>query len=304
MTDREREMAEAGAGDLLTLWKVGRVELPTIAQVYREAIGSIAPTADAGALSVVPSGDMGEDAGMPIAAVFRAWAEVRDELLHILTVCADRAAGAGEAVGRAISEYTGTDADGTNATTAAGQQLWQMIYDPNEVDPGDPDQNPPAPPGGDETNQPGPLTAAPASRYLPEVTGHAEAIKSLVMERKKGDDQAFQDYVRHRFQDYADEVNASYGEWQHAYEGWIRDSKKKGRDAAGAPVVSPAAAGAMAPLRPSFQVEEAEAYRREVPAAEVHVLDAGHFALDEQPAAIADLTRGFLGRPARDDRLR
>ncbi len=47
---------------------------------------------------------------------------------------------------------------------------------------------------------------------------------------------------------------------------------------------------------PSFQVEEAEAYRREVPAAEVHVLDAGHFALDEQPDAIADLTRRFLQR--------
>jgi pimeloyl-ACP methyl ester carboxylesterase len=55
---------------------------------------------------------------------------------------------------------------------------------------------------------------------------------------------------------------------------------------------------------PSFQVEEAEAYRREVPAAEVHILDACHFALDEQPDAIADLTRGFLGRPTRNDRLR
>jgi len=54
---------------------------------------------------------------------------------------------------------------------------------------------------------------------------------------------------------------------------------------------------------PSFQVEEAEAYRREVPAAEVHILDAGHFALDEQPDAIADLTRGFLGRLTRNDRL-
>jgi len=51
---------------------------------------------------------------------------------------------------------------------------------------------------------------------------------------------------------------------------------------------------------PSFQVEEAEAYRRDVPAAEVHILDAGHFALDEQPDAIADLTRGFLGRLARN----
>ena len=45
---------------------------------------------------------------------------------------------------------------------------------------------------------------------------------------------------------------------------------------------------------PSFQVEEAEAYRREVPDAEVYILDAGHFALEEQPDAIADLTRRFL----------
>jgi hypothetical protein len=28
----------------------------------------------------------------------------------------------------------------------------------------------------------------------------------------------------------------------------------------------------------------------------VHVLDAGHFALDEQPDMIADLTRRFLQR--------
>jgi pimeloyl-ACP methyl ester carboxylesterase len=33
-----------------------------------------------------------------------------------------------------------------------------------------------------------------------------------------------------------------------------------------------------------------------VPDAEVHVLDAGHFAFDEQPDVIADLTRGFLQR--------
>jgi pimeloyl-ACP methyl ester carboxylesterase len=31
-----------------------------------------------------------------------------------------------------------------------------------------------------------------------------------------------------------------------------------------------------------------------VPDAEVHVLDAGHFALDEQPELIADLTRRFM----------
>jgi pimeloyl-ACP methyl ester carboxylesterase len=45
---------------------------------------------------------------------------------------------------------------------------------------------------------------------------------------------------------------------------------------------------------PSFQVEEAEAYRRDVPGAEVHILEAGHFALDEQADTVARLTRKFL----------
>lgn len=47
---------------------------------------------------------------------------------------------------------------------------------------------------------------------------------------------------------------------------------------------------------PSFQVAEAEAYRRDVPDVEVHVLDAGHFALDEKADEIAAITRGFLAR--------
>jgi len=37
-----------------------------------------------------------------------------------------------------------------------------------------------------------------------------------------------------------------------------------------------------------------------VPDAEVHVFDAGHFALDEQPDLTADLIRRFL--PRRRDR--
>lgn len=45
---------------------------------------------------------------------------------------------------------------------------------------------------------------------------------------------------------------------------------------------------------PSFQVAEAEAYRRDVPDAQIHILDAGHFALDERPDEIASLTRTFL----------
>jgi pimeloyl-ACP methyl ester carboxylesterase len=45
---------------------------------------------------------------------------------------------------------------------------------------------------------------------------------------------------------------------------------------------------------PSFLVAEAEAYRRDLPDAEIHVLDAGHFAFDEKPDEIASLIRTFL----------
>ena len=45
---------------------------------------------------------------------------------------------------------------------------------------------------------------------------------------------------------------------------------------------------------PSFDISEPEFYRRDVPAAEVHVLDAGHFALDTAADQIAGLVRGFL----------
>ena len=44
----------------------------------------------------------------------------------------------------------------------------------------------------------------------------------------------------------------------------------------------------------SFELTEPEAYRSDVPKAEVHVLDAGHFALDTAADEIADLVRGFM----------
>ncbi len=47
---------------------------------------------------------------------------------------------------------------------------------------------------------------------------------------------------------------------------------------------------------PSFEAAEADAYKRDVPSAEVHLLDGGHFALEEQPDQIADITREFLTR--------
>jgi pimeloyl-ACP methyl ester carboxylesterase len=45
---------------------------------------------------------------------------------------------------------------------------------------------------------------------------------------------------------------------------------------------------------PSFEAAEAAAYKRDVPDAQVHLLDGGHFALEEQADQIADLTRNFL----------
>jgi pimeloyl-ACP methyl ester carboxylesterase len=44
----------------------------------------------------------------------------------------------------------------------------------------------------------------------------------------------------------------------------------------------------------SFDPGEPERYRRDVPKAEVHVLDAGHFALDTKADAIAAQVREFM----------
>src|SRR3954449_6456237 len=44
----------------------------------------------------------------------------------------------------------------------------------------------------------------------------------------------------------------------------------------------------------SFELSEPEAYRRDVPKAEVHVLEAGHFALDTAADEIAALVRRFM----------
>jgi pimeloyl-ACP methyl ester carboxylesterase len=46
---------------------------------------------------------------------------------------------------------------------------------------------------------------------------------------------------------------------------------------------------------PSFDISEPESYRRDVPDAQVHVLDAGHFALDTAADEIAGLIRSFAG---------
>ena len=47
---------------------------------------------------------------------------------------------------------------------------------------------------------------------------------------------------------------------------------------------------------PFFTVDGARAFLRDLPNAELHLLDAGHFALEEQSAFVADRIRDFLGR--------
>jgi len=47
---------------------------------------------------------------------------------------------------------------------------------------------------------------------------------------------------------------------------------------------------------PSFIAPGAEAYGRDLPGAEIHLLDAGHFALDEKNDDVANLVLVFLAK--------
>jgi len=47
----------------------------------------------------------------------------------------------------------------------------------------------------------------------------------------------------------------------------------------------------------SFDLGEPERYRKDVPRADVHILDAGHFALDTAPDQISALVQKFVGSP-------
>jgi pimeloyl-ACP methyl ester carboxylesterase len=47
---------------------------------------------------------------------------------------------------------------------------------------------------------------------------------------------------------------------------------------------------------PSFIAPGAEAFRQDIPDAEIHLLDAGHFALDEKTDEIADLILQFMAK--------
>jgi len=79
------------------------------------------------------------------------------------------------------------------------------------------------------------------------------------------------------FYDYRTNVE-SYPEWQ----AWMRDTQ-------------PRLLVLWGKYDPSFELSEPQAYRRDVPKAQVHILDGGHFALDTAADEIATLIRGFVG---------
>jgi pimeloyl-ACP methyl ester carboxylesterase len=78
------------------------------------------------------------------------------------------------------------------------------------------------------------------------------------------------------FYDYRTNVDA-YPKWQ----AWLRERQ-------------PRLLVLWGKYDPSFDISEPEAYRRDVPKAEIHVLDAGHFALDTAADQIARLVRAFM----------
>ena len=265
-------MIEATGGELLTLWKVGRVELPRIAQVYLDAIDGLATARDAAAAYFEPSA-----AGAPESTgsqVGPAWQRVCDELTDTLSQCARNTLAGGDAVGRAISEHTRTDADGTGSPTAPGQDLACRIHDPNEVDPADPDQNPVGEPATvAQADDRAPATEGhgrpPAeSGYLAGVTRMAESIKRLAIDKQKADDKAFEDFVKARYQQYAYDVTASWKEWESAYAEWRTEQHAHKSAATSAPERPPATASSamMAAAREEYVKHLEEAYAWIVPA--------------------------------------
>src|SRR5258706_5755349 len=80
------------------------------------------------------------------------------------------------------------------------------------------------------------------------------------------------------FYDYRTNVD-SYPKWQ----AWMRERR-------------PRLLVIWGKYDPSFDLSEPEAYRRDVPNAELHIVDAGHFALDTRADEIAALVGQFMKR--------
>ena len=291
-------------GELLTLWKVGRVELPKIAQVYLDAIDDLAVARDAAAGFF----HRGEPAPRPPAAqpsvegapestagqVGPAWLRACDELTETLSLCARNALAGADAVGRAIAEHTGTDCDGTGSPTEPGQALWHRIHDPNEIDPADPDQNParPAAADGQPLVSEGPSAE---SGYLPEVTRTAESVKLLVIDKHEADKKAFDDFTKVHFQHYAEDTKASWQEWSRAYTAWSnRQQADETARTSGPPQRPPAERDSV------LMAAAREAYHKQLEATYEWIVPAFREWAAHDPDA---LTPGITALRAVEDRL-
>lgn len=84
------------------------------------------------------------------------------------------------------------------------------------------------------------------------------------------------------FYDYRNNI-AAYPAWQN----WLRERR-------------PPTLIVWGRYDPVFDIAEVAALKRDVPKADVHILDAGHFALDESARDIAKLMRNFLERSVRE----
>ncbi len=83
------------------------------------------------------------------------------------------------------------------------------------------------------------------------------------------------------FYDYRTNVD-SYPKWQ----AWMREKQ-------------PRLLVIWGKYESSFDPSEPESYRKDVPNAEVHIVDGGHFALDTAADEIAALAKGFMGSSPR-----
>jgi hypothetical protein len=266
-------MTEVTGGELLTLWKVGRIELPKIAQVYLDAIDGLA--AARGAAAAFFQRPAAEAPETTAGQVGPAWLRVCDELTETLSLCARNTLAAGDAVGRAITEHTRTDADGTGSPTEPGQDLWRMIHDPNEIDPADPDQNPARQPAvATQADDHTPASEGPGrqpaeSGYLPDVTRIAESVKRLVIDKQKTDEKAFSDFATPRFQQYSEDVKASWEQWARAYNEWsVERHSREPATASGPPQRPPATrdSALMATARAEYEKYLEDSYHWIVPA--------------------------------------
>ncbi|QSY98026.1 alpha/beta hydrolase (plasmid) [Rhizobium bangladeshense] len=78
--------------------------------------------------------------------------------------------------------------------------------------------------------------------------------------------------------DYQNNI-AAYPKWQR----WLREHK-------------PSTLVVWGKYDPAFTVAGAEAFKKDLPEADIHILDAGHFAMDTKLDEVASFTRAYMAR--------